>query len=84
MKTERHFSNYSVDILTKEGDHQPNLQYDTQSKQRAVKKFDAYIKKEAFDGEIVQLWSRLGNDNNIELVKQKIVKKKNDQRLNNN
>lgn len=69
MKTQRHFSRYSVDILTQEGLQQPNLQYDTQAKQRALKKFDAYVKKEAFDGETVQLWSRLGDDNNIELVK---------------
>lgn len=83
MQTQRHFSRYSVDILTQEGLHQPNLQYDTESKQRALKKFDAYMKKEAFDKETVQLWSRLGDDNNIKLVKQKTVKKKNDPRYKN-
>ena len=75
MKTERNFSNYSVDIINADGFHQDALQYDTQSKSIALKKFDAYVKKEAFDGETVQLWSRLGNDNNINLVKEKFVKK---------
>ena len=80
MKTERHFSNYSVDIITADGFHQDALQHDTQSKARAFKKFDTYVKKEAFDGETVQLWSRLGCDNNIDLVKEKFVKKARDVR----
>lgn len=80
MKTERHFSNYSVDIIDNNGLQQSCYQYDTQSKQRAEKKFESYVKKEAFDGETVQLWSRLGNDNNISLVKEKFVKKTRDSR----
>lgn len=80
MKTQRHFSRYSVDIITADGCHQDAYQYDTQSKARALKKFDVYVKKEAFDGETVQLWSRLGNDNNINLVKEKFVKKARDPR----
>ena len=73
MKTHRNFSNYSADIITVDGLHQSELQYDTQSKQRALNKFNDYVKKEALDGETVQLWSRIGNDNNIKLVKTKTV-----------
>jgi len=70
MKAERNFTRYTVDIITVDGLQQDFMQYDTDSKQRALKKFDAYVKNEAFVGETVQLWSRLGNDNNIELVKE--------------
>ena len=83
METERNFSNYSVDIVDSNGFQQSCYQYDTQSKEIALKKFDKYVSKEAFNGETVQLWSRIGDDNNIQLVKEKFVKKANDLRLKN-
>lgn len=63
-------SKYSVDIVTEDGFQKSHLQFDTNSFIMATAKFDEYLKKEALPNETVQLWSRLKNDNDIELVKE--------------
>lgn len=68
--TMRLSSNYSVDIVTEEGYAQSEFQFDTNSLKKAQAKFDEYVKNEAFPQETVQLWSRIKNDNDIELVKE--------------
>ena len=63
-------SKYSVDIVSEDGYAQNEFQFDTNSLKKAQAKFDEYVKNEAFPQETVQLWSRLKNDNDIELVKE--------------
>lgn len=61
---------YSVDIVSADGIADSSLQFDTNSLKKAEAKFDEYVKSEAFPQETVQLWSRLKNDDDIELVKE--------------
>jgi hypothetical protein len=66
----RNASKYSVDLVSSDGFADFDMQYDTDSLEKAEKRFDAYVKNKAFPFERVQLWSRLKNDNDIELVKE--------------
>jgi len=71
MKNNRLLEKYSVDIITEEGYAQEDFAFNTNSLQEAEEKFDEYVKKEAFNYETVQLWSRIKSDEDIELVKDK-------------
>lgn len=60
---------YSVDVVA-DGVVESSLTIETNSLEKAEAKFNEYAEKEAFPHEMVQLWSRLKSDNDIELVKE--------------
>ncbi len=60
---------YSVDIVA-DGVVDSTFTFETNSLDKAEAKLKEYVEKEAFPHEMVQLWSRLKNDNDIELVKE--------------
>ncbi len=60
---------YSVDIVA-DGVVDSTFTFETNSLNKAEAKFKEYVEKEAFPHEMVQLWSRLKSDDDIELVKE--------------
>lgn len=68
----RLLSKYSVDIVTKDGWAIDTYSFYTNSIEKAEAKFEKYVKKEAFPTDTVQLWSRIKNDNDVQLVKEKM------------
>lgn len=60
---------YSVDIVA-DGVVDSTFTFETNSLKKAEAKLNEYVEKEAFPNEVVQLWSRLKSDDDIELVKE--------------
>ena len=60
---------YSVDIVA-DGVVDSTFTFETNSLKRAEAKFEEYVEKESFPHEMVQLWSRIKSDDDIELVKE--------------
>lgn len=60
---------YSVDIVS-DGDVDSTFTFETNSLKKAKEQFELYVQKEAFQHEMVQLWSRLKSDNDIELMEE--------------
>ena len=65
----RILAKYSVDIVA-DGVVDSTFTFETNSLKRAESKFKKYVDKEVFPQEMVQFWSRLKSDNDIELVKE--------------